>query len=104
MEKKDRLKLKGRELVEADFIHVKSDKVSKSFKSLFKLVWGKQVIQEFSAGRYFPKPFKVPNSDHFSITKPESEKAIQHEILREFIFKNFIAGAKVSESPRVRTH
>jgi hypothetical protein len=53
------------------------------FKKLFK----KQIVEPFSAAKYFGNPYKVPGSDHSSIAKPENREAIQHRLLVEFIKK-----------------
>jgi len=45
----------------------------------------KQVVEPFSSGRYFGEAFKVPASDHISISKPQASDAIQHRILKRFI-------------------
>ena len=71
-----RLKIKGKELIEDKFV------ISKSLFVVFR--W-KQLVEPFSGARYFGEPFKVPQSDHFSIAKPDNEKAIQHRILCQFI-------------------
>ncbi|MCK1715224.1 MULTISPECIES: hypothetical protein [unclassified Bradyrhizobium] len=51
----------------------------------------RQIVMPFAAARYFGEPFKVPGSDHISISKPDSNYAIQHQILMTFIaeFKKF---------------
>jgi hypothetical protein len=45
----------------------------------------KQVVEPFSAGRYFGQVLKVPGSDHISISKPQTRGAIQHRLLLKFI-------------------
>ena len=69
MKEAGRLKIKGKELIE--------DK--------FPILGQKQVVEPFSGARYFGEPYKVPQSDHFSIAKPLDEKAIQHRMLCQFI-------------------
>jgi hypothetical protein len=48
-----------------------------------------QVVAPFSGARYFGEPFKIPNSDHFSISKPSSANDTQHKVLSNFV-KEFI--------------
>jgi tetratricopeptide (TPR) repeat protein len=67
-----RLRLRGKELIEDKFLVLR------------KLI-RRQVVEPFSGARYFPDPFKVPNSDHSTIAKPSGKNAIQHELLVEFI-------------------
>ena len=66
-----KLPLSGKELIEDNFI-------------ILKKFLRKQVVEPFSGARYFPEPYKVPHSDHFSIAKPENEEAIQHRLLVQF--------------------
>lgn len=66
------LRIVGKELVEDNFFVL---------KTLFK----KQVVQAFSGARYFGEPFKVPDSDHFSIVKLADNGAVQHRLLLKFI-------------------
>ena len=47
----------------------------------------KQVVRTFSGARYFGEPYKVPDSDHFSIAKVDGPMAIQHRLLRQFILE-----------------
>jgi hypothetical protein len=47
--------------------------------------------------RYFGEPFKVPDSDHFSIAKPASVAAIQHRLLVRFIAE--MPAPEVAELP-----
>ncbi|XSG76810.1 alpha/beta fold hydrolase [Herpetosiphon llansteffanensis] len=56
-----------------------------SATSLFKLFSRNQIVQPFSASRYFADSIKIPQSDHFSIAKPDSEHAFQHTLLVQFI-------------------
>jgi len=67
-----KLTLTGKELVEDKSV----------FPSRF---WRRQVVEPFSGARYFGEPLKIPNSDHFSIAKPDSETVIQHRVLLDFI-------------------
>jgi hypothetical protein len=76
-EKSASLTIKGKELVE--------DK----FRLLRVRLPMRQVVEPFSGAKYFPDPFRVPNSDHFTIAKPESREAIQHQLLCQFIKDNF---------------
>lgn len=67
-----RLSIAGKELIEDHFITL-------------RWLWRKQVVEPFSGARYFGEPYKVPESDHFSIAKIESGLAIQHRQLKYFI-------------------
>lgn len=62
----------GKELLEDKFI-------------LLPALFSKQVVEPFAGAKYFPDPYKVPNSDHFSIAKPDSDEAVQHRLLVRFI-------------------
>lgn len=64
--------IRGKELIEDKAVMLK-----KWFK--------KQVVEPYSGARYFGEPYKVPESDHFSIAKPENPEAIQHRLLCRFI-------------------
>lgn len=68
-----RLKLLGKELIEDKFIALRRYGVFR------------QVVEPFSGSRYFGERYKVPGSDHFSIAKPQSNEAIQHRMLCQFI-------------------
>ena len=39
---------------------------------MLKRLWRRQIVAPFSGARYFGESRKIPNSDHFSIAKPES--------------------------------
>jgi hypothetical protein len=67
------LKIKGKELIEDRPIILKN--------WLFK----KQIVEPFSGAKYFKDSFKVPDSDHFTIARPESSESIQHRLLCNFI-------------------
>jgi hypothetical protein len=66
------IRLVGKELVEAIFI---------ALPGLIRT----QVVEPFSGAKYFGESLKVPGSDHFSIAKPDSSQAIQHQLLLRFI-------------------
>jgi hypothetical protein len=66
------LPIAGKELIEDKFI---------IFQHLFK----RQVVEPFAGARYFGEPFKVPGSNHFSISKPENKDSIQHRLLCQFL-------------------
>ncbi len=66
-----RMKLSGKELMEDKFI--------------LGNILNKQVVEPFSAGRYFGESYKVPDSDHFTIAAPEDADAVQHRQLIQFI-------------------
>jgi hypothetical protein len=74
LKESNRLWITGKELVEDRAIVL---------KRWFGL--RKQVVEPFSSGRYFGEVFKVPGSDHISISKPQSPDAIQHRLLKRFI-------------------
>lgn len=69
-----RLKILGKELYEDKFI-------------LKKFFFMKQIVDPVSAARYFPEPYRVPLSTHFTIPTPEDRNAIQHRLLVEFLSK-----------------
>jgi hypothetical protein len=66
-----RLFLSGKELIEDIFI-------------VFPKVLHKQVVEPFTGARYFGDPYKVPDSDHFSICKVPDADSVQHKMLRKF--------------------
>ncbi|MGT2476673.1 esterase/lipase family protein [Paraburkholderia terrae] len=43
------------------------------------------IVSPLSARRYFRDSLKIPGTDHFTIAKPENNKALQHRVLMEFI-------------------
>ena len=67
------LKIRGKELIEDLPIFLKG--------WFFK----KQIVEPFSGARYFEAPFKVEESDHFTIARPESNDSIQHRLLCDFV-------------------
>ncbi len=83
------LKIIGKELVEDNFIVL---------KSLLK----NQIVQPIFGARYFGEPFKVPNSDHFSIAKLENGDAIQHRLLVKFI-QEFLDETNTHSAPKTPT-
>lgn len=72
--------IRGKELVEDTFIVL---------KNLIR----QQVVEPFAGAKYFGDPFKVPGSDHFSIAKPDNDRAIQHRLLVQFI-KEMVSAAQ----------
>lgn len=44
-----------------------------------------RIVEPDSAALYFPDSFKVPGSDHSSISKPDNVSAIQHRLLSKFV-------------------
>ncbi len=66
------LTMRGKELVEDKFV-------------VLKRFLGRPVVEPFSGARYFGEPIKIPDSDHFSISKPEDKNAFQHGLLCQFI-------------------
>jgi hypothetical protein len=92
-----RLTLYGKELIEDNSIVLK------------KWLRRKQIVSPSSSAKYFGEPYKVPYSDHSTISKPESRDAVQHSLLCDFIAKNFgSAGADesqaVTEKPTHKIH
>lgn len=85
LKQSDRMKMQGKELVEDKFVTF--EKSWKFLKIRFKFLkyLFKPVVQPFTGARYFGESYKVPNSDHFSIAKPEHKKADQHRLLKTFI-------------------
>jgi hypothetical protein len=69
-----RLSIKGKELVEDQAIKL---------KKWFGLT--RQIVEPFSAARYFAESYKVPYSDHSTIVKPKDKDARQHLVLCRFI-------------------
>lgn len=72
LKEQGRLSIVGKELIEDRFIAL-------------RWLWRKQVVEPFSGARYFGEPYKVPESDHFSIAKIDDEHAIQHRQLKRFV-------------------
>jgi alpha/beta hydrolase family protein len=68
-----RLSIFGQELIEHEFI---------VFPKFFI---GKQIVKRFAAGKYFGESVMIPNSNHFTIAKPEGPGAIQHKLLIDFL-------------------
>jgi len=66
------IRLVGQELVEDIFV------------ALPELIRA-QVVEPFAGAKCFGESLKVPGSDHFSIAKPDSSQAIQHQLLLRFI-------------------
>ncbi|MDQ0396404.1 alpha/beta fold hydrolase [Labrys monachus] len=93
LKEQGRLSIVGKELIEDRFI-------------AFRWFWRKQVVEPFSGARYFGEPYKVPGSDHFSITKIETEHAIQHRQLRHFIteWRRTKIGATTSHNSIEKSH
>jgi hypothetical protein len=56
-----------------------------------------RIVSESSAGRYWPPAVKIPDSDHSSIVKPNSERHDSHLRLRDFYrdFQNAFPPASV---------
>lgn len=102
-----KLNILGKELIEDKFISLGPNQLDTkkiSFwnlpKRLIFLIWSNkllrslleffrsqatQVVEPFSAARYFGDPIKVPTSDHSSIAKPDDARALQHRLLCKFI-------------------
>ena len=97
MKLRDALGIRGRELIEDKFV-------------VFSSLWHKQVVEPFSAHRYFADPLKIAESDHFTIGSHArlSGASMQHIALVDFI-SDFLestpapapAGRSDSEATRV---
>jgi pimeloyl-ACP methyl ester carboxylesterase len=72
MKLRDDLGIRGRELMEDKFVVLSS-------------IWHKQVVEPFSAHRYFADPLKIAESDHFTIATPTAGTSMQHIALVDFI-------------------
>lgn len=70
-----RLRIVGKELIEDRFLTLTG----------FWRFCRKQVVEQFTGAHYFGEPYKVPNSDHITIAKPDGPEAIQHRLLCKFI-------------------
>jgi tetratricopeptide (TPR) repeat protein len=86
-----KLKIKGKELVEDKFV-------------ILPKFWRRQVVEPFAGARYFGEPYKVPQSDHFSIAKPTDKDAIQHRLLCQFILENALSPARPLVAPSQSNH
>jgi C4-dicarboxylate-specific signal transduction histidine kinase len=84
-----RLKMKGKELIEDKFVFLRK-------------FWRRQVVEPFAGARYFGEPYKVPNSDHFSIAKPRDDNDDPHRLLVQFIKDSDDAFAQQTEGDRIR--
>src|SRR5262249_6398329 len=71
-----KVSISGKELVEDEAIKIKK-----------YLGFHTQIVEPYSAARYFGEPYKVPHSNHNTIAKPEDDEAIQHKLLVLFIRK-----------------
>jgi hypothetical protein len=69
-----RLHIEGKELVEDEPIRIKR-----------WLGFSTQIVEPFSAACYFGEPYKIPFSDHISISKPPDTKAMQYRQLIHFV-------------------
>jgi len=56
-------------------------------KAVYKMKFISPIVKPFSAAQYFGESHKIPNSDHFSIAKPENKEADQHRHLLIFLRK-----------------
>jgi ABC-type glycerol-3-phosphate transport system substrate-binding protein len=72
LKEKGLLAIAGKELIEDQ---------SMFLRWLFR----RQIVEPFSAARYFEGAFKVEYSDHSTIAKPENRNAKQHKLLCDFI-------------------
>src|SRR5262249_40564033 len=69
-----RLKITGKELIEDKFLTPTGSRLNALVSALFR----RPVVDRFTGARYFGEPYKVPQSDHWSIAKPENRTSIQH--------------------------
>ena len=74
----------GKEIIEDKFVTLK------------KFGFFPQVVEPISGAVYFPEPYKLPGSDHFTIAKPEDANAMQHRLLINFIQQNFHQNSSIS--------
>lgn len=88
MKEAGKLRIRGKELIEDKFI------------ALAKL-WRQQVVEPFSGAKYFGEPFRVPESDHFSIAKPRDTGSIQHRLLVQFVKSILDSRSQSAISPQV---
>ncbi len=66
------------------------------FKSpVFTKLFGRQVVEPFSAARYFADSRKIYNSDHFTIAEPKDRDDEQHRLLCQFIKDTLDASPKL---------
>lgn len=70
----------GKEIIEDKFVTLK------------KFGWFPQVVPPVAGAVYFPEPYKLPDSDHFTIAKPANADAMQHRLLVSFIERHFAPG------------
>lgn len=59
---------------------------------------GKKIVQDHSAAVYFGDPYKVPDADHSGISKPSSDRAVQHRMLEQFVSQFAPLNFKYSET------
>lgn len=71
---------------------------------ILKNFFNKQIVEPFSGARYFGEQFKVQNSDHSTIAKPQDKETIQHRLLCRFIIEvmlsNGVTKADYPEKPK----
>ena len=79
-----KLSIIGKELIEHKPTELIGDK-----SKLLNILFRRQVVEPFSASRYFGEPFKVPESDHSTIAAPVDTGAIQYQLLSNFMIDNF---------------
>lgn len=79
----------GKEIIEGKFVTLK------------KFGWFPQVVPPVSGAVYFPEPYKLPGSDHFTIAKPEDANAMQHRLLVAFIKQHFHQNISAPVAPHI---
>lgn len=72
MKEAGKFPLFGKELIEDNFI-------------ILSGLIRKQIVTPLAGARYFGEPYKIPNSNHFSISKINGPFSTQHRILVQFI-------------------
>lgn len=60
-----------------------------------------KVVEEFSAVRYWDSGYQVPNTNHFTIVKPDSIDAESHKFLYNFYVHKFLANMRPSDENEV---
>ena len=93
----------GKELIEDKSIILKGNDIK--FK-IFNIIsfFKKQIVKPFSGARFFENPYKVENSDHLTISKPENKDAIQHRLLCQFIKDVLLLNGNADESENHNKH
>lgn len=83
--------IRGKEIIEDKFVILK------------KFGWFSQIVPPVAGAVYFPEPYKLPGSDHFTIAKPENADAMQHRLLVSFIEQHFPQSISIPAAPSIST-